>query len=282
MVAQIRQFDLADILTIHPDRTACHIIKSRNQTAQRTFSCTGASNQRHILSRRDFQIYMVQHHLITVCIMKGHIFKTDLTFHFLHRLRIRRIFDIRYHRDHLHKTLKSGITILELFRKINQRFYRLSEYINIQQKCDQIRDISFSTGNHHTARQHDNNGNCCCKRSQAGIVTAHIPITVFLCIQKSVIALFELFIFNFLIGKGFYHTDSRQIILNLTVNICNFHTVHTESALHFFVEHISVHQHKRHQCKCCHCQPWTDIYHNNESTDNANQRNHDIFRSVMQ
>ncbi len=33
MVAQIRQFNLADILAIHPDRTACHIIKSRNQAA---------------------------------------------------------------------------------------------------------------------------------------------------------------------------------------------------------------------------------------------------------
>ena len=59
MISQIRQLDVTDILSVHPDRTACHIIESWNQTAQSGFSCPGTSNQCHILPCRNIQIHMI-------------------------------------------------------------------------------------------------------------------------------------------------------------------------------------------------------------------------------
>ena len=64
--------------------------------------------------------------------MERNVFKGYFSLHILQWQCIRLVLDVRCDAHNFQETFVTGITILELFRKVNQRFDRLCKYINIQ------------------------------------------------------------------------------------------------------------------------------------------------------
>ena len=106
-------------------------------------------------------------------------------------------------------------------------------------------------------------------------------VTVFLCLEKSVISFFELLFFHLFIGKGFYHTDTCQIILNLSIDFRNLYPVPCKCFFHFLIVKIRIHKHKRNKNKCRKRKHRADAHQDNKCTEYFNQGNHNIFRTMM-
>ena len=74
---------------------------------------------------------MAEHRILVFFIPEGYIIKLDIAFYVRNRDCIRSILDIRFNGKDLKETFVSGITVLELFRKIDQFFDGLCKVIYI-------------------------------------------------------------------------------------------------------------------------------------------------------
>ena len=160
--------------------------------------------------------------------------------------------NIRRNSHHFHKTLVSGIAVLELLREVNQLFHRLRKGINIQKKGNQICHTDLTVGNQHCAGYQHHNGYQCGQGAETGMIAGHVAVTVLFGRQKSLISFFKLVQFHFLIGKGFHHPDAGQVILNLAVDFCDFYPVPLKSPFHPGIKIHGVHQHYRYKGKRYH------------------------------
>ena len=110
--------------------------------------------------------------------------------------------------EDLLKTLKPGITVLELLCEINEGADRIRKHTDIEHKCDKVADIHTAFCDQHRTCQDHADLNECRKCSKPCLITAHVKITVFLGCKETVIALFEFTFFNLFVGKRFYHPDT--------------------------------------------------------------------------
>ena len=178
------------------------------------------------------QIDPVKHLLLIVFVLKRNIFKINGSFHISQCYSIVCILDFRFNIHNFLKPFKSRIAILKLLGKVHQCPDWISKYPNIQQKRNQIIDRDHSLCNENPSGKDDIYLNQCCKNANPGLKTAHVMITVLLCSKKSVISMTKFFVFNRLIGKRFHHTDARQIILDLFINLGNFNAVLLKGPAH--------------------------------------------------
>ena len=169
--------------------------------------------------------------------MKRNVFKCYFTLHILQWQRILLVLDVRCDAHNFQKTFITGITILELFRKVHQLFHRICTVVNIQKKGNQIRRPKLTTCHQQCADNQRNNGNQRRKCSHSRIVNSHIAVADLLRIDKTVISRIELTHLLCLISKRFDNTDPRKTVLNLTVDIRNSTTVFLECTLHAAVHY---------------------------------------------
>ena len=213
--------------------------------------------------------------------MKRNVFKCYFTLHILQWQRILLVLDVRCDAHNFQKTFITGITILELFRKVHQLFHRICTVVNIQKKCNQIRRPKLTTCHQQCADNQRNNGNQRRKCSHSRIVNSHIAVADLLRIDKTVISRIELTHLLCLISKRFDNTDPRKAVLDLTIDIRNSAAVFLECTLHAAVHYQGKQQHhhnnhKRHTCQ-------HRIYHkqDNHRADQFDKRNDNILRPMV-
>ena len=87
------------------------------------------------------------------------------------------------------------------------------------------------------------------------MIQPHIMIAVFLSCQKPVVSHLKLMIHIFICSR-FHCAYSREIILDLAVNLRYFFPVLFKCQLHALIAYIRKNKHKRHQRKRCRYQIW--------------------------
>ena len=225
---------------------------------------------------------MIQHLIRIFVIPKRNILKGNMSLHIRHLHSIGTVLDIRFYIHDLPKTLKSGIAILKLFRKINQRFDGFTEYTDIQKKCHQIADIHTAAGNQRASDQNYIDLNECRKHTHARLKTPHVTVTVSFCRKKSIISLFEFLVLHFFVGKGFYHTYTGQVIFDLCIDIRDLHSVSSKCRTHLFIQDKSESKHKWQYQKGRQRQHSINIHKDHQGSQDFQHRQNNILRTVVQ
>ena len=110
---------------------------------------------------------------------------------------------------------------------------------------------------------------------------AHVKIAVLFRLQKRFVAACELLILHVLGGKGFYNPDARQIVLDLRVDLGNFHPVISESLSHSAVHNVGKSKHKRQNGKCNQRKRRTDGRQNYHSANQLDSRQNYVLGPVV-
>ena len=71
---------LTVISAVNEDSSAGRLKETTGQIHQRTFSCAGLSNYRHVCASRNLQIKIAEHFFFSIRILEGNVFKLDVTF----------------------------------------------------------------------------------------------------------------------------------------------------------------------------------------------------------
>ena len=177
--------------------------------------------------------------------------------------------------------LETAVPVLELLCEIDQCPHRIGKYTDVEHKCDKIADIDLTICNEDGSGENDVNLDQCRERAQSRLKASHIMIAVLLGGQKSRISSLKLFLLNLLVGKRLYHADAGEVVLNLSVDLRDLHTVLAECTPHFAIQVIRVRKHKRQDDERRQRQKWAYIDQDHKRTDDLDRRENNILRSVV-
>ena len=96
----------ANIVSVNGDAAFGHIIKARNQGAERCFSAAGRTDQRNGFAAWNRKIYMMEY-VFSVVVTKGDVVKSDFSFYIGKRKGVGSVNNFRFCVDNLHKTAES-------------------------------------------------------------------------------------------------------------------------------------------------------------------------------
>ena len=119
-----RSFSLIfpDIHAVQKNSAAVHIVKSGNQAAQSSLAASGGTHDGDIVPGVYVKVNMAQHSLLSLFISEGYIIKLHLSPGRVQTYSVRRVRDIRLHRQNLQEALIARVAVLELLCKGDQLF----------------------------------------------------------------------------------------------------------------------------------------------------------------
>ena len=110
---------------------------------------------------------------------------------------------------------------------------------------------------------------------------SHALVVLFLRAEELQVARAELFMFNGFVGEGFHHTDTGQGILQACVDSGNFAAVVHKDGAHLFVLPYAEHEHHKSDGEQNQRHRHVDPEQQSERTENFEQGNEDVLRSMM-
>ena len=135
--------DGAHILPVHKDLPAGHIVKPRQELAERRLAAPRRPDERERFARRDREIHMAQH-LFAVPVMERHVPVLHAAFYVFKLLGVRRVLHVRLGAHDLQKPEEAGAPLLELLDELRELSDRRHKHRNVQRKRDEIDRVHFA------------------------------------------------------------------------------------------------------------------------------------------
>ena len=149
------QLYVAHILPVHQHRAAGHIVKARDQIAQRRFTAAAWPNQRQAFTGTDGQIDMMQHLIVVVGVFKAHVFKLNAAVLHFQRFGIGLVRNGNRGVHDFRKALNAGHAALELLGKLDNAADGGNQRGDIQHIRHQIAGTDGPVHQRKPARQND-------------------------------------------------------------------------------------------------------------------------------
>ena len=235
LTAQGLQGQGAHILPVDGDPSAGHVIKTGQKIADGGLSASGGAYQSNGFSSRDLEGNVGKHRRVVVAVMEGDIFIGNMSLHVRKRPGVRRILDVRIRFHDGDKTPEAGHALLNHFRQFHQDLNRTDENSNIKGIHGEVSDLHLPFGDQISAEYQGDEIHHALEKQVPAHEASHAFIVGVLGKQETVIAFPEFFPFHILIGKGLYHADARQGILQAGVDVADFFPVIHEGELHSLI-----------------------------------------------
>ena len=271
---------VANVLPVDQHPAAGNVVEARHQRAERRLAAAGRSDQSKSSAGCDPEVQIVKN-LPAVVVTEGDVIENDLSCGQPQRMRLRTIDDVRYGFDHFDETFESGISLLKLFREVDEHFDRIEEDADVKCVDRQFAGGEGAAGDEPAAADQDRSVEQPLKEAVPGVETAHDLVIAHLGVEKLQVGVAELAPFQLFVGEGFYHTDSGEGILNPGVNAGDFAAVVQENRVHpaVFADREERHHHRDREQNQRHRH--VDEHQNGEGPDDLEQGNDDVFRTVM-
>ena len=209
----------AHIFPVDADRALAHLVKARDELAERRLASAGGTDDGEHLARPYVHAHVVEHAFILLALVrKAHMVDVDLAAAVFKLLRVRCVLERGLDAHERREALKTCKATSKNLREIRELSHGVDERCDVKGKRDEVNVVHLATHDEIAAHRDDGGGEQRHKKLHRRVEHTHLVVEFALGDLEFLVRRVEFVDLLFLVGKGARRADAGERRLDADID----------------------------------------------------------------